>query len=46
MDPDIKKELQRQKDNKIDQVKKEMAWAQTKHQLTLDKVQTRLVNNI
>jgi len=43
MDPDIKRELLRQKEARIDLVKKEMAWEAAKHDLALRKLQSRLV---
>lgn len=41
MDPEIKKELQRQTSSKLKTVEKEMAWEAAKHQLALDKISSR-----
>ena len=41
MDPEIKRELERQKDDKIELVEKEMAWEEEKFQIALDKLRTR-----
>ena len=41
MDPEIKKELSRQTEEKIDTVKKEMAWETEKQQIALDKLKQR-----
>jgi hypothetical protein len=41
MDPEIKKELLRQKAARIEMVKKEMAWEAAKHDLSLRKLQSR-----
>ncbi len=43
MDPDIQKELLRQKDARIDVVKREMAWEAAKHEIALRKLQSRYV---
>jgi hypothetical protein len=44
MDPEIKKELLRQKAARIELVKKEMAWEAAKHDLSLRKLQSRYDN--
>jgi hypothetical protein len=41
MDPEIKRELLRQKAARIEMVKKEMAWEAAKHDLALRKLQSR-----
>lgn len=41
MDPEIKKELDRQTQEKIDTVKKELAWDSEKQQIALDKLKIR-----
>lgn len=41
MDPEIKRELARQTQDKIDTVKKELAWESEKEQIALDKLKTR-----
>lgn len=41
MDPEIKKELARQTEEKIDTVKKELGWDSEKQQIALDKLRTR-----
>lgn len=41
MDAEIKKELQRQTANKIDIVRKEMAWEEEKHRIALEKLRNR-----
>ncbi|XP_067931339.1 cilia- and flagella-associated protein 44-like [Watersipora subatra] len=41
MDPEIKKELARQTQEKIDTVKKELAWDSEKQQIALDKLKMR-----
>ena len=41
MDPEIKRELEEQKQEKIDMVKKEMAWEEEKFKIALDKLRTR-----
>lgn len=46
MDPEIKKELANQTQDKIDTVKKELAWDSEKQQIALDKLKMRLVVNI
>ena len=43
MDPEIKKELLRQKSARIDVVKKEMAWEAARHDLALRKLESRSV---
>lgn len=41
MDPEIKQELERQKQEKIDLVRKEMAWEEEKFSIALEKLRTR-----
>lgn len=41
MDPEIKQELARQTQHKIDTVKKELAWDSEKQQIALDKLKIR-----
>ena len=43
MDAAIKKELQQQTQDKITQVKKELAWEQEKCRLALDKLRSRYI---
>lgn len=43
MDPEIKKELDRQTTEKIDNVQKEMAWEEEKHRIALEKLKMRYV---
>ena len=45
MDPEIKKELSRQTQEKIDTVKKELAWDSEKQQIALDKLKMRLATD-
>ena len=41
MDPEIKEELERQTQDKIKQVKQEMAWEEEKHRIALEKLRAR-----
>ena len=41
MDPEIKKELNRQTQSKIEIVEKEMAWEAEKHNIALEKLRHR-----
>ena len=41
MDPEIKRELQLHTEEKIDLVKKEMAWEEEKHRVALEKLKNR-----
>ena len=45
MDREIKRELERQKCERIDIVRKEKAWESEKHRLALDKLRKRYNNN-
>ena len=41
MDPEIKRQLALQTEEKIEQVKKEMAWEEEKHRIALHKLKVR-----
>ncbi len=41
MDPEIKKDLERKTAEKVETVKKEMAWEEEKHRLALEKLRNR-----
>ncbi len=45
MDPGIRKELEKQTNDKIDLVRRELAWEAEKHQISLEKLKKRLVPN-
>ena len=41
MDPEIKRQLQRQTEEKIEMVKRQMAWEEEKHRIGLEKLKAR-----
>ena len=45
MDPEIKKELERQTLEKVELVKKEMAWEEEKYRIALEKLRSRSVKS-
>ncbi|XP_071957578.1 cilia- and flagella-associated protein 44-like isoform X2 [Antedon mediterranea] len=46
MDPEIKKDMERQTAQRIELVRKELAWESDKHQIALDKLKKRFKNEL